>query len=341
MDPTQPIATPIPPASHLSYHDGDLTVRTSDKKDFKVHKIVMALASPVFRDMQSLNHATSSTPPQLPIVDISESSKTFDAVLRLIYPVPPPSLTSLNLVADILVVADKYLMTSVLRQLADHLLSRSFEKLDALRAHCFAKRYSFPRLLKATMKEVICIDITKIHPAALPKEANVLTLQDWHKYKIFKEIRFRKITKLFAAFAMTMSSTSQCACVRQQTRQRLNDLIGEPDSEWADEYDSSDNEVFENIQCFVWEEFFKLCREKLKKDLKANVLDDFSLRMEADDLCDCRGIDDEFLRDSSKQMVKLKLDLDALPWSYEEEYAKFQTKNPKSSWHTSLAIQGW
>ncbi|KZS91918.1 hypothetical protein SISNIDRAFT_400394, partial [Sistotremastrum niveocremeum HHB9708] len=124
-------------------NDGDLIVRTSDNVEFKIHKIIMALASQVFRDMQTLditNTLIFSSDNPTPVVDISEPFQLFDVLLRLIYPVPQPDLTSLDLVADLLVAADKYVMTTVMGRLEDHLLSRSFEKLDALRVHCLAKR---------------------------------------------------------------------------------------------------------------------------------------------------------------------------------------------------------
>ncbi|KZS91922.1 hypothetical protein SISNIDRAFT_456104, partial [Sistotremastrum niveocremeum HHB9708] len=98
-------AQPAPLLSPLSYNDGDIVIRSSDKTVFKLHKIVLSLASQVFRDMLSLDQAATftATPENpLPVVDISESSQTFDGIVRLIYPVSPPDLTSMDFIADLL-----------------------------------------------------------------------------------------------------------------------------------------------------------------------------------------------------------------------------------------------
>ncbi|KZS91923.1 hypothetical protein SISNIDRAFT_456105, partial [Sistotremastrum niveocremeum HHB9708] len=127
-----------------------------------------------------------------------------------------------------------------------------------------------------------------------------------------------------------MSGRSKCLCIGRQTRVHLDDLMKQPGNEWAEEY-HSDSEEFE-FQCEVWNYFFKLCMKSLKKDIGANVLDDFGLRVEADDATDCRGVEDDFLKDSHWQTSKLKEDMDALPWSYDTDYQARQTEQPKASW---------
>ncbi|KZT40233.1 hypothetical protein SISSUDRAFT_1118420 [Sistotremastrum suecicum HHB10207 ss-3] len=339
MSPSQTTAEDRPNTSlpsHLSYNDGDLIVRTSDNVEFKIHKVIMALASQVFRDMQTLDSTNTlifSPENPTPVVDVSEPSQLFDVLLRLIYPVPQPDLTSLDLVADLLVAADKYLMTTVMGQLEDYLLSRSLEKLDALRVHCLAKRYSFPRLVEATMKEVVCMDVFIVHPAALPKEIGVLTLQDWHKYRFFADKRLGECSDLFDTFADKMSDDAWCACIRRQRREKLDALHQMEDHEWVDGCTSDeDHEAFEDIRCEVWENFFRLCLKKLRKDQKANVLDDLILRVEADHAYGCRGIKDDFLKDSSRQLTGLKQQLNALPWSYEDKYNAMKKETPREYW---------
>lgn len=92
---------------------GDIIIRTSDDVDFRVHKDILSIASPWFESTLSLDKpppsdaTTSNTAP----IAISEDSPTFDALLRLVYPVADPPLTAnLTLVEDILQAAIKYEM---------------------------------------------------------------------------------------------------------------------------------------------------------------------------------------------------------------------------------------
>ncbi|KZS91917.1 hypothetical protein SISNIDRAFT_486860 [Sistotremastrum niveocremeum HHB9708] len=130
-----------------------------------------------------------------------------------------------------------------------------------------------------------------------------------------------------------MSDSAWCACIRRQRREKLDALNEEEDHDWVDGCTSDeDHEAFEDIRCEVWEYFLRICLKKLQKDQKANVLDDLTLRVEADDAYDCRGIKDDFLKDSSQQLTGLKQQLNALPWSYEEEYKSMKKETPSPYW---------
>ena len=68
----------------------------SSKRDFRVHKLVLSLASPVFKDMFSLPQPTSdnsrgSRVAELEIVEVMDPTNALEAVLRMIYPFAPPS----------------------------------------------------------------------------------------------------------------------------------------------------------------------------------------------------------------------------------------------------------
>jgi len=73
----------------------DLILRTSDHVDFRVHKIILSLASPVFKDIFSLPTATidgDEIRDGLPVVTLSESSRALELALRFMYPIPSPTV---------------------------------------------------------------------------------------------------------------------------------------------------------------------------------------------------------------------------------------------------------
>ncbi|KZS91916.1 BTB-domain-containing protein [Sistotremastrum niveocremeum HHB9708] len=323
--------------SQLFYSDGDFIIRASDGVDFKVHKIVMSLASQVFRDMLSLdkiNTLTATSEIPIPVVDVFESSQVFESILQFIYPISPPDLSSFDKVIDLLSVADKYMMPSVMRQLEEHLLQKSFEPLDGLRFHALARRFSLSRLEAATMKHVVCLDITVVHPHNIPPEANWLTLQDYNRFKFFADLRLRKCHVLFGEFIEARSSLYDCTCIRRQRRSYLMMRKVEDGPHWDGDDDSSaDEDYFDDIECEVWAHFFELCRKALRKNLQANVLEDVSIRYEAkQQYHKCRGINDDFIRDSSEQLKPLKKQMDELPWAYEQEYALARQSKPAEGW---------
>ena len=63
----------------------DIILRTSDGMNFHVFNIILSLASPIFIDMFKTSHPAFGC--KLPIVTISEDSKTLDLALRHLYPV--------------------------------------------------------------------------------------------------------------------------------------------------------------------------------------------------------------------------------------------------------------
>ncbi|KAL7280736.1 hypothetical protein ACG7TL_005678 [Trametes sanguinea] len=92
--------------------DADLIIRSSDQVDFYVHRLVLSLASPVFATMFTLPQPPDRNPPQ-PVVEVREDSKTLDLFLRICYPVPDPSLESLDGLKALMTAALKYEASAV------------------------------------------------------------------------------------------------------------------------------------------------------------------------------------------------------------------------------------
>jgi hypothetical protein len=87
-----PAISPLEP-SDLS--DASLIIRSSDFVDFKVHKAVLAAASPFFKDLLSLHQPPDSESVDgLPVVQFFEDSELLSTLVSVLYPLRPVAVPS-------------------------------------------------------------------------------------------------------------------------------------------------------------------------------------------------------------------------------------------------------
>ena len=128
--------------------DGDIILRVqgSPNRDFRVHKIVLSLASPVFKDMFSLPQPRSEAleakgGADTEVVDVTDPPQALALVLKLIYPFLPPNIANLDLLVEALVVTDKYNIEGARARLRVKL--PKFVNKDPLRVYAIACRFGF------------------------------------------------------------------------------------------------------------------------------------------------------------------------------------------------------
>ena len=69
--------------------DADLIIRSSDDVSFLVHKLVLAVASPIFKDLLSLPQSSNNeTVDGLLVVRLPESSGLLECLVSMLYPIP-------------------------------------------------------------------------------------------------------------------------------------------------------------------------------------------------------------------------------------------------------------
>ncbi|KAF7369606.1 BTB domain-containing protein [Mycena venus] len=110
-----PAADKVPvfvPTSPFDSPDADIILRSCDGADFRLHKAVLSLVSPVFRDMFTLPQPESAL--ALPVVDVSEGSAVLDRALRFFYPGAQPIVQNLDELGEIIgVLVQKYDMQCI------------------------------------------------------------------------------------------------------------------------------------------------------------------------------------------------------------------------------------
>lgn len=94
--------------------DANVIIRSSDLVDFRVHKPVLAIASPVFRKLLSLPQSSDSESfDGLPVVRLSEDAELLHTLVSLLYPVRPVAPKSYDKVLHLLAACQEYDMVQV------------------------------------------------------------------------------------------------------------------------------------------------------------------------------------------------------------------------------------
>ncbi|KAF8472369.1 hypothetical protein DFH94DRAFT_620850, partial [Russula ochroleuca] len=94
--------------------DANLIIRSSDNVNFRVHKSVLAIVSPFFKDLLSLPQPNDSESVDgLPVVESSEDSDLLNSLVSILYPVDTVVPNSYDKVLNLLAACQKYEMTSV------------------------------------------------------------------------------------------------------------------------------------------------------------------------------------------------------------------------------------
>ena len=136
-------------ASPFDHPQADVILRSSDNIDFRVFKLFLSLASPVFETMFGLPQPSEGADPDeetkdgLPVVSVSEGSKTLDALLRFCYPstlAEDPSLDDFTFATEILEAAKKYSLDAIERIVCKALFIPKILEVDSLPCFVVARR---------------------------------------------------------------------------------------------------------------------------------------------------------------------------------------------------------
>jgi len=102
-DPQSGINPAISPLEPSGFSDANFVIRSSDFVDFKVHKDVLAVASPFFKDLLSLHQPPDSESVDgLPVVQLSEDSELLSTLVSMLYPLRPVVPNSYDKVLSLL-----------------------------------------------------------------------------------------------------------------------------------------------------------------------------------------------------------------------------------------------
>ena len=107
--------------SRFNYPGSDIVLRSRDSYNFPLPKLNIVICSPVLRKLIESVSNTSDVlsgeerePPSLPIIEIPESKETLYHLLTFIFPITPVLPPTPEKIMELLAVAQKYEMSSVM-----------------------------------------------------------------------------------------------------------------------------------------------------------------------------------------------------------------------------------
>lgn len=138
--------------------EADLLLYSSDGVEFRVFSRILIEASPIFRDMTSLPKSLE-TPSPVPRADLEEDQETLELLLRFLYPMPDPAVSTFDILKRLMKAADKYIIEGVMHSLKRILVSPTFMEREPLRAYAVACMYGHEAEAKIASRHCLKIDI--------------------------------------------------------------------------------------------------------------------------------------------------------------------------------------
>jgi len=142
--------------------DADIILQTADEgfaNEFCVHRCILAAASPFFYDMFTLPQGDITYADKRPIIPVSESSNVLDTLLRFVYPIPDPAISSFEELTLVLGAAIKYDFVAVVNSLRKHLISSHWLQTSPIRVYALACRYELDEEMKLASQYTLGINL--------------------------------------------------------------------------------------------------------------------------------------------------------------------------------------
>ncbi|KAI6122617.1 hypothetical protein EDD16DRAFT_745064 [Pisolithus croceorrhizus] len=137
--------------SPFDHVKADIILRSSDDVDFCVFKLFLSLASPFFETLFDLPQPSEEMNTDveikdgLPVIPVSEDSKTLDLLLRFCYPctlAEDPALEDFRDVVNVLEASKKYSLDAIESTVCKSLFSSKILEANSLRCFAIACRAS-------------------------------------------------------------------------------------------------------------------------------------------------------------------------------------------------------
>jgi hypothetical protein len=139
---------------HFDYPGSDIILRSHDSYNFRLHKLYIELCSPALRNFIQSVSKTSDAPndgeeqEQLPVVKLPESKATLYSLLTFIFPVTPVLPPTAEGIMELLAVAQKYQMDSVLNHIRAAIAQKDppfIRPETAFHIYCLAQQHELYR----------------------------------------------------------------------------------------------------------------------------------------------------------------------------------------------------
>lgn len=160
----------------------DVIVRSSDGVHFRVHRLILSEASPVFADMFTLPKRSTDTK-VLPVVQLSEDGETLEGLLRVCYPTKGMRFTDLGLLRKVMVAVEKYMAGDALETLGEALMNHTLLEREPVRAYALACQFRLRGAAVAAAKASLKHSLS-VSPSPELEEASAQAYNDLMRYRV-------------------------------------------------------------------------------------------------------------------------------------------------------------
>ena len=158
--PSYPPTMPVTAGHPFNEATADIALCSDDDVVFKLHKVILILASDFFKDMLSLPQPSTGDLGSseddyydgLLLIKVSEQSDVLERLFRLCYPVDDPPLETIDVVRATLEAAMKYQMAEAVKITKRRLLALA--RHEPLRVYAVACCFGLEEEASAAAKEV-------------------------------------------------------------------------------------------------------------------------------------------------------------------------------------------
>jgi hypothetical protein len=137
--------------------------------------------------MFKLPQPSSPASNNIEIVDLVDSPRAVELILRFIYPSSPPVIDNLTLLSEVLIHTDKYDIEAARSRLRSSLVD--FAKTEPLRVYAITCRLGFEDEMKVASSHTTSIHLPGL--TALPDEFRSVPATEYHRL-ILLHTRYRK-----------------------------------------------------------------------------------------------------------------------------------------------------
>ena len=199
----------VPTSTVFCADDADVVIRAAGLLDFRAHKSILSLASPVFKEMFTIPQPPTDTPGILPHADVQDSPVTWANLLGIIYPMQNPVIDDLGDLESLLLAAQKYQMQSTIDVYKKGLEDREFIRGDPLRLYAIACRWGFRDQAKYVARNAELLTVTKRSNAG---DLTGLTVSCYHSLVSFLAERDSEWHEILDASPISLTYIRGCDC---------------------------------------------------------------------------------------------------------------------------------
>jgi len=188
----------------FSAEDGDVILRAGPdpdlKHDFRVHKLVLSLGSPVFKVLFQTAQPDDGQEGLIPAVPITDPPESVDLLLRSIYPgVAPPTITDLPMLLGLLTIVDKYAVPTACLSLKERLAAADLLEKDPFGVFIVARRLGLIDEAKVAARG---LTLAKVMNSPSSKNAQNLAGEDLFRLMWFIQKRGDEGKRMIQKFFM-------------------------------------------------------------------------------------------------------------------------------------------